>query len=89
MLRSLCVLAGDISPLDVISHIPVLCEDSGIPYVYVAAKAGLGEAAATKRPTSVVLVASKRAKGKGEQAAFDAQDKLDECVEEIKDLIKA
>jgi H/ACA ribonucleoprotein complex subunit 2 len=29
------VLAADISPMDVISHIPVLCEDHSIPYIYV------------------------------------------------------
>ena len=32
------VLAGDISPIDVITHVPVLCEDNDIPYVYVPAK---------------------------------------------------
>lgn len=34
----LVVLAGDISPIDVITHVPVLCEDNDIPYVYVPAK---------------------------------------------------
>lgn len=53
------VLAGDISPIDVVSHLPVLCEDSRIPYVYVPSKAELGAAAGTKRPTSVVLVSGK------------------------------
>ena len=78
-------MAADISPIDVISHIPVLCEDAAIPYVFVGAKSALGESAGTKRPTSVVLVASKPAKG---SVSFDAQDKLNECLEEIKDLTK-
>ena len=34
----ICILAGDISPIDVITHIPILCEDSGIPYIYVPSK---------------------------------------------------
>lgn len=34
----LVILAGDISPIDVITHVPVLCEDNNIPYVYVPAK---------------------------------------------------
>jgi H/ACA ribonucleoprotein complex subunit 2 len=42
--------------MDVISHIPVLCEDHGIPYVYVTSRAELGMAGQTKRPTSVVMV---------------------------------
>ncbi|CAG8943243.1 unnamed protein product [Penicillium salamii] len=60
------VLAADISPMDVISHIPVLCEDHGIPYVFVTSRAELGASAATKRPTSVVMVTPKAAKGKKE-----------------------
>ncbi len=53
------VLAGDISPPDVISHIPVLCEDVNAPYVFVASRAELGAAGSTKRPTSVVMVTEK------------------------------
>ena len=52
----ICVLAGDISPMDVISHIPVLCEDHGVPYTFVTSRAELGAASSTKRPTSVVLI---------------------------------
>lgn len=54
--HGIVILAGDISPVDVISHIPVLCEDHGIPYVFVTSRAELGGAGATKRPTSVVMV---------------------------------
>merc|ERR1711881_452170 len=58
------VLAADISPMDVISHIPVLCEDHNIPYIYVQSRAELGMAGSTKRPTSVVMVGRDRGKGK-------------------------
>lgn len=34
----LCVIAGNISPIDVITHVPVLCEEAEIPYVYVSSK---------------------------------------------------
>ena len=34
----ICILAGDISPIDVITHIPVLCEENQIPYIYVPSK---------------------------------------------------
>ncbi|RMZ86598.1 hypothetical protein DV736_g6170, partial [Chaetothyriales sp. CBS 134916] len=36
------ILAADISPMDVISHIPVLCEDHNIPYIFVTSRAELG-----------------------------------------------
>jgi ribosomal protein L7Ae-like RNA K-turn-binding protein len=34
----LCVIAGNISPIDVITHLPILCEESDIPYIYVPTK---------------------------------------------------
>ncbi len=36
--RRICVLAGDISPIDVITHIPIVCEDHKIQYIYVPSK---------------------------------------------------
>lgn len=74
----LCIIAGDISPIDVISHIAVLCEDSDIPYIYTPSKAQLGAAAGTKRPTSVVLIT----------CAADAEykKKFDKIVPEVKAL---
>lgn len=32
------VIAGDVSPIDVISHIPIVCEDNKIPYAYVPSR---------------------------------------------------
>jgi H/ACA ribonucleoprotein complex subunit 2 len=55
----LCIIAGDISPIDVISHLPGLCEDRNVPYIYVPSKLDLGAASCTKRPTSCVLVSAK------------------------------
>ena len=50
------IIAADISPIDVLSHLPILCEDKGIPYVYVRSRAEVGEACKTKRPTSCVMI---------------------------------
>jgi H/ACA ribonucleoprotein complex subunit 2 len=68
MSNSIVIIAGDISPIDVISHIPVLCEDNNVPYVYVPSKEDLGSAGATKRPTSVVMITGKEAEGFEEMA---------------------
>ena len=54
--KGFCVIAGDISPIDVITHLPIMCEDRQIPYFYVPSKHDLGAAACTKRPTSCILV---------------------------------
>ncbi|KKK13460.1 hypothetical protein P175DRAFT_0515054 [Aspergillus ochraceoroseus IBT 24754] len=73
--NGIVILAADISPMDVISHIPVLCEDHGIPYIFVTSRAELGNAAATKRPTSVVMVVPKSAtKGKKKDDGDDDED---------------
>ncbi|KAI8564139.1 hypothetical protein RHMOL_Rhmol03G0158800 [Rhododendron molle] len=61
--KGLCVIAGNISPIDVITHVPILCEESDIPYIYVTSKEDLASAGATKRPTCCVLVLTKPAKG--------------------------
>ncbi|KAF2198074.1 L30e-like protein [Delitschia confertaspora ATCC 74209] len=71
---AVAIIAADISPMDVISHIPVLCEDHNIPYIYVKSRAQLGEASATKRPTSVVMVSKTRTAKKtkeGDDADFE------------------
>ena len=36
------ILAGDISPIDVLSHIPIQCENKDIPYIYVRSRMELG-----------------------------------------------
>ncbi|KAL9086420.1 MAG: hypothetical protein Q9159_004197 [Coniocarpon cinnabarinum] len=54
--EAICIIAGDISPMDVVSHLPVFCEQHFIPYVFVPSRDRLGQAGLTTRPTSVVLV---------------------------------
>ncbi|GFF69345.1 H/ACA ribonucleoprotein complex subunit 2 [Aspergillus udagawae] len=86
--NAIVILAADISPMDVISHIPVLCEDHGIPYVFVTSRAELGNSAATKRPTSVVMVVPKSAsKGKKKDGESEADgEDFSEVFEELAKL---
>ena len=71
--------------MDVISHIPVLCEDHNIPYVYVSSRAELGMAGQTKRPTSVVML-SREAGKKAKDA--DGKDDGEEWADTYKSLVK-
>lgn len=80
------IIAADISPMDVISHIPVLCEDHNIPYLFVKSRVELGEASATKRPTSVVLVAKERSK-KGKDMTAEEKEEWDEAWENIRSVV--
>ncbi|EDV22969.1 uncharacterized protein TRIADDRAFT_7686, partial [Trichoplax adhaerens] len=74
--KGFVVIAGDISPIDVIAHVPILCEEKGLPYVYIPAKIDLGLSSMTKRPTSVVLVKPNQ----------DYQENYDECRNSILSL---
>jgi len=76
--------------MDVISHIPVLCEDVNVPYIFVASRAELGTAGSTKRPTSVVMVTEKRgAAKKSEKPEKIAEEEGEEDFAEVyKDLVK-
>lgn len=35
---SIVVLAGDTSPVDVICHMPIVCEEGDLPYCYTPSK---------------------------------------------------
>lgn len=41
----LLVIAGDVEPEEIVMHLPPLCDEKKIPYVYVPSKAELGRAA--------------------------------------------
>ncbi|PKK43795.1 hypothetical protein CI102_11037, partial [Trichoderma harzianum] len=85
------IIAGDISPMDVISHLPVLCEDHNVPFIFVTSRAELGAAAKTKRPTSVVMIMEK-AEGKKKPAKEadkdDDEDSSESYSETYASLVK-
>lgn len=86
-MNRLLILAADISPMDIISHLPGLSEDFKIPYVFVASKEELGHASSTKRPTSCVMICPnmKRRKPK-ETAAKMEKDGDDEEEDDYREL---
>ncbi|KAE9968627.1 hypothetical protein EG328_007342 [Venturia inaequalis] len=77
------ILAADISPMDVISHIPVLCEDHNIPYIYVTSRAELGAAGNTKRPTSVVMISKDKVKKAGAKEDKEGDQEYTEVYAEL------
>ena len=48
-IADLIVLAGDTNPIEILLHLPLLCEDKNVPYIYVPSKAALGRAAQVSR----------------------------------------
>ncbi|MCD6278263.1 MAG: 50S ribosomal protein L7ae [Desulfurococcales archaeon] len=44
-LAKLVLIAEDVDPPEVVMHLPLLCEEKKVPYIYVPSKKRLGEAA--------------------------------------------
>ncbi|KAH9311678.1 hypothetical protein KI387_026713 [Taxus chinensis] len=85
--KGLCIIAGNISPIDVITHVPILCEEAEIPYIYVPSKEDLAGAGATKRPTCCVLVLTSPMKGNiGEEDLRKLKDDYKEVAKEVQGL---
>jgi large subunit ribosomal protein L7Ae len=59
----LVVMAEDVDPAEILVHIPMLCEEKRIPYVYVPKKQRLGASAGlSKSSASVAIVEPGEAK---------------------------
>ena len=52
----LVVIAEDTNPLEIVMHIPILCEEKGVPCLTIASREELGNAAGLNVSTSSVVV---------------------------------
>ncbi|KAJ0109135.1 hypothetical protein J7T55_002327 [Diaporthe amygdali] len=87
----ICIIAGDISPDEVIMHLPIYCEEHNVPYLFVKSRLELGSAAKTKRPTSVVFIQEKGKEGKAGKAGAAEDDDEDDgasYADAYKELLK-
>jgi len=48
-LSEFIVMAADAEPLEILLHLPLLCEDKNVPYVFVRSKQALGRACGVTR----------------------------------------
>jgi len=44
------VMAADTEPIEILLHLPLLCEDKAVPYIFVPSKVALGRACGVSRP---------------------------------------
>lgn len=58
------VMAEDVSPEEILAHMPLLCEEKTIPYAYVPNKQELGIASGLEKPTAAIAITDV---GKGKQ----------------------
>lgn len=52
------VMGGDASPLAIVMHLLLLCEDKNVPYVWVPSKTVLGRACGVSRPIIAASITS-------------------------------
>lgn len=57
----LVILAADATPLAIILHLPLLCEDKNVSYCYVPSKMALGRATGVSRPVIACSITTNEA----------------------------
>jgi len=68
------VMAADTEPIEILLHLPLLCEDKNVPYVFVPSKKALGRACGVSRPVISCSVIS----NEGSQLKTQIQNLKDE-----------
>ncbi|KNC77920.1 NHP2-like protein 1 [Sphaeroforma arctica JP610] len=53
------VMAADTEPIEILLHLPLLCEDKNVPYVFVPSKQALGRACGVSRSVIACSVTTK------------------------------
>jgi U4/U6 small nuclear ribonucleoprotein SNU13 len=48
-ISEMIIMAADAEPLEILLHLPLLCEDKNVPYVFVPSKIALGRACGVSR----------------------------------------
>ena len=67
------VMAEDVSPEEILAHMPLLCEDRGVPYLYVPSKEELGAASGLMVSTAAVAITDL---GEGEEMTGEILEKI-------------
>ncbi|BAN90608.1 50S ribosomal protein L7Ae [Aeropyrum camini] len=75
-LAKLVVIAEDVDPPEIVMHLPLLCDEKKIPYVYVPSKKRLGEAAGIEVAAASVAIIE----------PGDADTLVREIIEKVKEL---
>ncbi|MCX6815042.1 MAG: 50S ribosomal protein L7Ae [Candidatus Aenigmarchaeota archaeon] len=77
-IAKLVVMAEDVTPPEILMHLPVLCDEKKVPYVFVPSKVELGKACGIDVPTSSIAIAQEG----------DAKKLVNEIAEKVKSLMK-
>jgi len=71
------IMAADVQPEEVLLHMPLLCQEKGIPYAYVPSKDELGKSSGLQVKTAAVAVLDP---GKGKAVLEDLSSKVAKLI---------
>lgn len=69
------VMAEDVTPPEILMHIPVICDEKKVPFGYVPSKEDLGKASGIVVPTSSIAVVEE---GDAKKLFSDVRAKIEE-----------
>ena len=67
------VMAEDVQPEEILAHMPLLCEEKGVPYAYVPSKQELGVATGLGKATASTAIVDP---GKGKPLMDEVANRL-------------
>ena len=53
---AIVIMASDVEPPEILAHMPALCDERNVPYVYVPSKTELGSAIGLDKPTASIAI---------------------------------
>lgn len=75
-IAKLVLIAEDVDPPEIVAHLPLLCEEKKVPYIYVYSKKKLGEAAGIEVAAASACIIE----------YGDAKPLVDEIVSKVNEL---
>ncbi len=70
------VFGADVTPIEIMCHMPAVCEEKDIPYCYTPSREDIGHAAKLHRTAVMVLI----------KKDSSYEELYDECEQELKQL---
>ena len=53
------IIAGDTDPIEIVMHLPLLCEDKNVPYIFISSRSALGRACGVSRSVIACSIVKK------------------------------
>ena len=72
----LVLIAEDVDPPEIVAHLPILCDEKGVPYIYVPSTAELGKAAGINVAASSACIID----------PGEAKDLVEQIIKSVREL---